>query len=74
MDQPTTISDIIERAGGAEKIAPACKLKKDAIYKWPGIGIPDRHWSKIIDLAEGKVTVQMLYEANRAARSKTEAA
>ncbi len=73
MDAELTVANIIERAGGAAAIARACsalgvKLKKDAVYKWPAIGIPDRHWPIIIGLA--CCDVLALYKANCAARGQ----
>lgn len=63
-----TISEIIKDAGGARVIADASDgaIQRDAVYKWPGSGIPDRHWSVLIDLAGA--TPDELYEANRAVR------
>lgn len=63
-----TISDIIRSAGGARGIEAATegRIKSDAVYKWPGIGIPDRHWPTLIDLAG--TTPDELFEANKAAR------
>lgn len=63
-----TIDEIIKQAGGAKAIADASdgSIKRDAVYKWPAIGIPDRHWPILISLAE--VTPQQLFDANLAAR------
>lgn len=71
METALSVAKIIERAGGAIAIAAAAdrmgvRLKKDAVYKWPAIGIPDRHWPIIISLAD--VGPVALYEANLAAR------
>ena len=65
-----TLDEIIKLAGGPAKIADesAGAIKADAVYKWPKIGIPDRHWPIIVKLAPD-VTPQMLFEANLAARS-----
>ena len=59
-----SVSDIIKKAGGAASIALMSKgaVKKDAVYKWPSIGIPDRHWEPIIK-ATG-LDVSDLYRAN----------
>jgi len=64
-----TISEIIKAAGGAKAIeAASCgSITTDAVYKWPGIGIPDRHWETIIPLAGS--SPDELYAANIAARS-----
>lgn len=64
-----TIKEIIKLSGGAKAIADAIDgLKPDAVYKWPSIGIPDRHWPVIISLAPD-ITPQVLFEANVQARS-----
>lgn len=66
-----TISEIIKAAGGAKAISEAIagrggKVEPDSIYKWPTIGIQDRHWPVLIDLAS--TTPDELFEANRSAR------
>lgn len=68
MSQNLTVAQIIKMAGGAEAIAEASAgaFKKDAVYKWPSIGIPDRHWQILIHMAG--VTEVQLYAANLAAR------
>jgi hypothetical protein len=76
-----TITEIIEKAGGREKVAAALseargagkEIKPDAIRKWPDIGIPDRHWPTIIAMVPG-LTPQDLFDANVAARSSEQAA
>lgn len=69
MEANLTIPQIIKKAGGAAAIADASDgaIKKDAVYKWPAIGIPDRHWSILIDRAG--VSAEQLFSANVAARS-----
>lgn len=63
------IRDIIEAAGGAEKIAASIdRSVKLVVNKWPKIGIPDRHWPTIIKLARKAVTPEQIYKANIAAR------
>lgn len=66
-----TVDEIIKLAGGAAKIAgeSADAIKADAVYKWPKIGIPDRHWPLIIRLAP-EITPQQLFEANITARTE----
>lgn len=68
MNDIRTISDIIRDAGGAAAVAAATdgKVKKDAVYKWPSIGIPDRYWHVLADLAGA--TPDELYAANQTAR------
>lgn len=67
-----TIDAIIKSAGGAAAVAEAIAtdtgktFKADAVYKWPKIGIPDRHWQTIIRLSG--CTAQQLFEANLEAR------
>ena len=69
-----TISEIIKAAGGARAIHEASggTFKTDAVYKWSEIGIPDRHWPLLIELAGA--TPDELFEANRAARGAAVAA
>jgi hypothetical protein len=68
MNEPLTVAQIIKMAGGADAIAEASAgaFKKDAVYKWTSIGVPDRHWQILIDRAG--VTAEQLYAANLAAR------
>lgn len=68
MSQALTVAQIVKMAGGAEAIAEASggAFKKDAVYKWPSIGIPDRHWQILMDRAG--VSEAQLYAANLAAR------
>lgn len=68
MSQNLTVAQIIKMAGGPEAIADASDgaFKKDAVYKWPTIGVPDRHWQILIDRAG--VTAEQMYAANLAAR------
>lgn len=69
-----TIKEIIEKSGGPKAIGDAIAAargkpsKPDAVYKWPAIGIPDRHWPIIISLSG--VTAQELFEANLEARGE----
>jgi len=64
-----TVQQIIEKAGGASAIAEASKGKitTEAVYKWPKIGIPDRHWPIVLPLAGA--TADEMMAANIAARS-----
>jgi len=71
---PLSISEIIKRAGGPNAIAAAADgaISTDAVYKWPQIGIPDRHWPSIIALAAAggaTITPDDLMRANIAARA-----
>lgn len=69
-----TIPEILKAAGGAKGISEASggTITKDAVYKWPTIGIPDRHWGLLIDLTE--TTPEELYRANATARGSSEGA
>ena len=69
-----TIPDIIKDAGGASAIAGASdgRVSIDAIYKWPKIGIPDRHWPLVLPLA--KASADELMAANLMARERSAAA
>lgn len=64
-----TIHDLIKAAGGAKAVQEASDgaISRDAVYKWPSIGIPDRHWELIIRLAGA--SPDELYQANLMARA-----
>jgi hypothetical protein len=71
-----TIEEIIKAAGGARLISEASgpvndagkrPLTYDAVYKWVGNGIPDRHWPLVISLTE--TSPDELFAANMKARS-----
>lgn len=68
-----TILEIIKAAGGHQAVSAATggKIKPDAVRKWPQIGVPDRHWPVLIELAQA--TPDELFEANRVAREGGEA-
>jgi len=63
-----TLGEIIKAAGGPRNIHEASlgTVSRDAVHKWPTIGIPDRHWPLLMKLTS--VTAEELFEANRAAR------
>jgi hypothetical protein len=48
-----TIPELIEGAGGPAAIVRALDnaISVEAVYKWPKIGIPDRHWPVLIPMA-----------------------
>lgn len=76
-DAPRTIREIIKDAGGPAAISKAAKaadgsITVDAIYKWPQIGIPDRHWPIVMPLASA--TAEEMLAANVAARAPQETA
>jgi hypothetical protein len=73
METILTIPQIIKQAGGASAIAEASggAIKKDAVYKWPSIGIPDRHWPILIERAH--VSAEQLFSANVVARTPSQA-
>ena len=67
------LRQIIDGAGGPKRIAGASlntkwPISAKSIYDWPQIGIPDRHWPILIELASA--TPEELYEANRSARAR----
>ena len=68
-----TVAEIIKDAGGPRAIHEASggSITKDAVYKWPQIGISDRHWAILIDLAGA--SPGELFEANRMARDTASA-
>jgi hypothetical protein len=67
-----SIPEIIKAAGGAKAIHEASNgaVTRDAVYKWPSIGIPDRHWVLLMSLTE--TSAEELHLANRLARSTAE--
>jgi hypothetical protein len=65
-----TIPEIINTCGGAARIAASIGRSKDAIYKWSSIGIPDRHWSKLIELSGGALDPATIHAANQQARGE----
>ena len=64
-----TISEIIKLAGGASAIERESggSVTAEAAYKWPKIGIPDRHWPLIMRLT--RATADQLFRANVVARA-----
>lgn len=68
----TTIPDIIEMCGGHAAVAQAVGLS-DGVRKWAHIGIPDRHWPKLIELSHGKLKPATIYAANQHARGEAAA-
>ena len=63
-----TLNEIIEAAGGPGGIEARSggAITRDAVYKWPTIGVPDRHWELLITHADS--SAEELYQANRVAR------
>lgn len=44
--------DLIQRAGGDEKVAKACDVSVDALRKWREAGrIPPKHWPTVSRLS-----------------------
>jgi hypothetical protein len=62
-----TVREIVDAAGGAVSLSPVLGVTPDAIYKWDSIGIPDRHWPKLIPIAASNAAE--LLAANIAART-----
>ena len=66
------IKQIIAEAGGPKKIAAASRttdspITAKAVYDWPAIGIPERHWAIFIRLA--RATTDELHKANLRVRA-----
>lgn len=61
-----TVTELIEAAGGPAAIASRVGLTKSAVHKWPLIGIQDRYWDTLIELAGA--SAEELHTANRLAR------
>ena len=69
-----TISDIVENCGGRAAIAAeAEKLTPDAVRKWYGVGIPEKHWAVVKRLHKGRLSEKMLHELNEALRKEVAA-
>jgi len=64
------LPEIIEAAGGPKAIEEASggSIRRDAVYKWPIIGVRDRHWHILIELAGA--CPEELYRANLVARDQ----
>lgn len=76
MSEERTIAELIESAGGAEKIveeanARELKLSKWGPYKWPSSGIPEKYWDIFADFAGAEPNE--IYAANVSARQDAEA-
>ena len=66
-----TISNIVENCGGRNAIAEkSAKLSADAVRKWEGKGIPEKHWASVMSLYQGELTEKMLHDLNECLRSK----
>lgn len=64
-----TISDIVENCGGRQAISEKVeKLTADAVRKWEGVGIPEKHWKTIMALHKGRLTEKMLHSLNERLR------
>ena len=66
------LKKIIRDAGGPKAISGASQetdwpIASKSVYDWPQIGVPDRHWPILIELA--RATLSELFEANRKARA-----
>lgn len=60
-----TTSEIIKAAGGGAAIELAAKergqkLTRDAVYKWPTIGIPVWHWPLIMALVPDATEAELM--------------
>lgn len=72
MTKPKSIPDIIQQAGGPDRIIQrAEKLSRWALYKWVDNGIPERHWPLIIELSG--LSADELLAANVAVRAREQA-
>lgn len=41
------VNEIVSRLGGPKAVAEHCNASIEAVYKWPKIGIPWKHWPVI---------------------------
>ncbi|UIK04883.1 hypothetical protein [Neorhizobium galegae] len=74
MSEALSIRDVIKVAGGPAAVQAELErrghdLTRDAIYKWPKTGVPDRYWDALIQLTD--LGPKELYRANCAAREQT---
>ena len=71
-----TFEQIMKMAGGIPAVGKACKdagynSGYNAVYRWSVIGVPDKYWPLIIEMAKDNgniVTAKDLMEANSAFR------
>lgn len=69
MNNPRTIREILDAAGGNQAVAEAVSgLTPDAVYKWRQNGIPDRYWLTIIPMAGS--SPEEIFAANEIARAE----
>lgn len=58
--------DIIERAGGINKLAKALQVWPGTVRAWKRAGIPDRRWPEIMKMTDA--TVEQMFAFNQHAR------
>ena len=71
--QRRTVRQLIEAAGGVERISAALGQKPSpyAILKWRYNGVPDRYWPTILTMANA--TADEMLAANISARTGVDA-
>ena len=73
----SSISQIIEAAGGSRAVAERAGVSRQAVGMWVKSGVPDWHWPTLMQMT--RVTPEQLFEANqncpdRASRNRETAA
>jgi hypothetical protein len=62
-----SIRELVQAAGGTGPVSAAVGVTRDAVLKWEGIGIPDRHWPILLPLCNS--TADEMLAANITART-----
>lgn len=69
----TGANKIIDLIGGVYKVAEKVGRHQVTIEDWIKSGIiPEKYWSDLIELSEGRLTVRKLHLSNEEARGKNE--
>lgn len=56
------IYEMFSICGGLKKVAAACKLKPESVFRWSYRQIPVEHWDNIIKLSSDKITPEDLHK------------
>lgn len=59
-----TNSDIIDELGGTGAVAAMLGLKAPAVSNWRRLGIPPRHWYKMVNARPNRITFELLEKLN----------
>jgi len=64
------VRKIIVLCGGRKRICDALGVGRTAVCAWQRRGIPERHWSELLDLGSGKVRYEDLIAQERRLKSR----